>query len=122
MRCTWSGAGRMKLDAEIVELKEWDAVCVPPSTWRGYEAGPEGPRDPRHRRAQSRRGSARRPRWPARLVGGLAELSRRLIVSVAAQAGARHRSRDLDWASVAPYLWWCSGSSVRHLVHLSVGK
>jgi len=23
-----------------------------------------------------------------------------LIVSVAAQAGARHRSRDLDWASV----------------------
>jgi hypothetical protein len=28
-----------------------------------------GPRDPRHRRAQSRRGSARRRRWPARLVG-----------------------------------------------------
>src|SRR5438132_8480418 len=33
-----------------------------------------GPRDPRHRRAQSRRGSARRRRGPARLVGGLAEL------------------------------------------------
>ena len=32
----------MKLDGEIVELKEWDAVRVPPGTWRGYEAGPEG--------------------------------------------------------------------------------
>src|SRR6059058_778564 len=36
------GSGRMKLDEEIVELKEWDAVRVPPGTWRGYEAGPEG--------------------------------------------------------------------------------
>ena len=32
----------MKVDDEIVELKEWDAVRVPPGTWRGYEAGPEG--------------------------------------------------------------------------------
>jgi mannose-6-phosphate isomerase-like protein (cupin superfamily) len=32
----------MKLDDEIVELREWDAVRVPPGTWRGYEAGPEG--------------------------------------------------------------------------------
>jgi mannose-6-phosphate isomerase-like protein (cupin superfamily) len=36
------GTGRMKLDDEIVELKEWDAVRVPPGTWRGYEAGVEG--------------------------------------------------------------------------------
>lgn len=36
------GGGRMKLDDEIVELEEWDAVRVPPGTWRGYEAGPEG--------------------------------------------------------------------------------
>lgn len=36
------GSGRMKLDAEIVELREWDVVRVPPATWRGYEAGPEG--------------------------------------------------------------------------------
>ena len=36
------GSRRMKLDDEIVELKEWDAVRVPPGTWRGYEAGPEG--------------------------------------------------------------------------------
>jgi mannose-6-phosphate isomerase-like protein (cupin superfamily) len=37
-----SGSGRMKLDDEIVELGAWDAVRVPPGTWRGYEAGPEG--------------------------------------------------------------------------------
>src|SRR6266508_740496 len=36
------GSGRMKVDDEIVELKEWDAVRVPSGTWRGYEAGPEG--------------------------------------------------------------------------------
>jgi mannose-6-phosphate isomerase-like protein (cupin superfamily) len=36
------GGGRMKVDDEIVELKAWDAVRVPPGTWRGYEAGPEG--------------------------------------------------------------------------------
>jgi mannose-6-phosphate isomerase-like protein (cupin superfamily) len=36
------GSGRMKLDDEIIELKEWDAVRVPPGTWRGYEAGSEG--------------------------------------------------------------------------------
>ena len=33
------GGGRMKLDDEIVEVKEWDAVRVPPGVWRGYEAG-----------------------------------------------------------------------------------
>ena len=36
------GTGRMKLDDEIIELKEWDAVRVPPGMWRGYEAGSEG--------------------------------------------------------------------------------
>jgi mannose-6-phosphate isomerase-like protein (cupin superfamily) len=36
------GSGRMKLDDEIVELEEWDAVRVAPGTWRGYEAGPDG--------------------------------------------------------------------------------
>ncbi len=36
------GGGRMKLDDEVVELREWDAVRVPPGTWRGYEAGPDG--------------------------------------------------------------------------------
>ena len=31
-----------RFDDEIVELEELDAVRVPPGTWRGYEAGPEG--------------------------------------------------------------------------------
>ena len=36
------GSGRMKLDDEVIVLREWDAVRVPPGLWRGYEAGPEG--------------------------------------------------------------------------------
>jgi mannose-6-phosphate isomerase-like protein (cupin superfamily) len=36
------GGGRMKIDEEIVDLVKWDAVRVPPGSWRGYEAGPEG--------------------------------------------------------------------------------
>jgi mannose-6-phosphate isomerase-like protein (cupin superfamily) len=36
------GSGRMKVDDEIVDLAEWDAVRVPPGSWRGYEAGPGG--------------------------------------------------------------------------------
>jgi mannose-6-phosphate isomerase-like protein (cupin superfamily) len=36
------GSGRMKVDDELVELKQWDAVRVPPGMWRGYEAGPDG--------------------------------------------------------------------------------
>jgi mannose-6-phosphate isomerase-like protein (cupin superfamily) len=33
------GSGRMN---EIVEVKEWDVVRVPPGTWRGYESGSQG--------------------------------------------------------------------------------
>jgi uncharacterized cupin superfamily protein len=36
------GSGRMKVDDEIIELAEWDAVRVPFGSWRGYEAGPDG--------------------------------------------------------------------------------
>ena len=36
------GSGRMKVDDEVVELEEWDALRVPPGVWRGYEAGPDG--------------------------------------------------------------------------------
>jgi uncharacterized cupin superfamily protein len=36
------GSGRMKIDDELVEIVQWDAVRVPAGTWRGYEAGPDG--------------------------------------------------------------------------------
>jgi len=36
------GSGRMKLDDEVIDLEPWDAVRVPPGTWRAYEAGPDG--------------------------------------------------------------------------------
>jgi mannose-6-phosphate isomerase-like protein (cupin superfamily) len=36
------GSGRMAVDDDVVELRQWDAVRVPPGSWRGYEAGPEG--------------------------------------------------------------------------------
>ena len=36
------GSGRMAIDDEVIELRQWDAVRVPPGSWRGYEAGPEG--------------------------------------------------------------------------------
>jgi hypothetical protein len=62
------GSGRMKLDDEILELTQWDAVRVPPcvARLRGRARGSGGPR---HRRSPSRRGSARGRRRPARLVG-----------------------------------------------------
>lgn len=37
-----SGSGRMKLDDEIVELEQWDAIRVSADTTRDFEAGPEG--------------------------------------------------------------------------------
>jgi mannose-6-phosphate isomerase-like protein (cupin superfamily) len=37
-----SGGGRMKLDDEIVELKQWDLVRIPPPVTRAVEAGSEG--------------------------------------------------------------------------------
>ena len=63
------GSGRMKLDDEIVEVKQWDVVRVPPGTWRGYEAGSRRPRAPRLRRAQPRREPAGRRGGSAGLVG-----------------------------------------------------
>jgi len=37
-----SGGGRAKLEDEIVELQEWDALRVPRDTTRGFEAGSDG--------------------------------------------------------------------------------
>jgi mannose-6-phosphate isomerase-like protein (cupin superfamily) len=36
------GGGRVKLDDEIVDVKKWDAVRVPPGTVRCFEGGPDG--------------------------------------------------------------------------------
>src|SRR6266436_7635164 len=37
-----SGNARVKLDDEIVELQQWDAIRVPGEVTRNFEAGPEG--------------------------------------------------------------------------------
>jgi quercetin dioxygenase-like cupin family protein len=37
-----SGAGRIKLEEEVVELRQWDVVRVAPGVTRAFEAGPEG--------------------------------------------------------------------------------
>ena len=36
------GSGRVKLDDEVVELRAWDAVRVPPGVMRAFAAGPDG--------------------------------------------------------------------------------
>jgi mannose-6-phosphate isomerase-like protein (cupin superfamily) len=37
-----SGSARLKLDDDVVELKQWDLVRVPKEVTRNFEAGPEG--------------------------------------------------------------------------------
>jgi mannose-6-phosphate isomerase-like protein (cupin superfamily) len=37
-----SGSGRVRLDGEDLELKQWDVLRVAPTVARGFEAGPEG--------------------------------------------------------------------------------
>jgi mannose-6-phosphate isomerase-like protein (cupin superfamily) len=37
-----AGAGRAKLDDEVVELAAWDVLRVAPAVVRGFEAGREG--------------------------------------------------------------------------------
>ena len=36
------GAGRVKLDDELLDVRPWDVVRVAPGTFRGFSAGPEG--------------------------------------------------------------------------------
>lgn len=36
------GSGRMRLDDEIIELHQWDAVRVAPGVVRAFEGGPDG--------------------------------------------------------------------------------
>ncbi len=37
-----SGSARLKLDDEIVELRQWDAIRVPGEVTRNFEGGPDG--------------------------------------------------------------------------------
>jgi uncharacterized cupin superfamily protein len=37
-----SGSARAKLDDEVVDLVQWDAIRVPAGVTRNFEAGPEG--------------------------------------------------------------------------------
>jgi quercetin dioxygenase-like cupin family protein len=37
-----AGSGRVLLDGEVQELREWDVVRVSPEVLRAFEAGPEG--------------------------------------------------------------------------------
>ena len=37
-----SGSGRVKLDGEERELRQWDVVRIPPQIARGFAAGPDG--------------------------------------------------------------------------------
>ena len=37
-----AGSGRIKLDDEVIELRQWDVVRVAPHVVRGFESGPEG--------------------------------------------------------------------------------
>lgn len=37
-----SGSGRVRLDDEVVELRQWDVVRVAPEVVRGFEAGDDG--------------------------------------------------------------------------------
>jgi quercetin dioxygenase-like cupin family protein len=37
-----AGSGRVLLDAEVQELRQWDVVRVAPEVTRAFEAGPDG--------------------------------------------------------------------------------
>jgi mannose-6-phosphate isomerase-like protein (cupin superfamily) len=37
-----SGSAQLKVDDDIVELKEWDAIRIPPGVTRQWQSGPDG--------------------------------------------------------------------------------
>jgi quercetin dioxygenase-like cupin family protein len=37
-----SGSGRVRLDGEVHDLREWDVIRVAPGVVRAFEAGPDG--------------------------------------------------------------------------------
>ena len=36
------GSARVKVDDDVVELRPWDAIRIPPGSMRGFEAGSDG--------------------------------------------------------------------------------
>ncbi len=36
------GSGRLMLDGEVIDVKEWDVVRVAPEVFRAWESGPDG--------------------------------------------------------------------------------
>ena len=36
------GSGRMRLDDEVIDVKQWDVIRVAPHVARAFEGGPEG--------------------------------------------------------------------------------
>ena len=63
------GSGRMKARRRDRRAQGMGRSPGPARHVARLRGRARGPRDPRHRRAQPRRGSARRRRWSARLVG-----------------------------------------------------
>jgi len=37
-----AGAGRIKVDDELVDVRQWDVIRVAPAVVRGFEGGPQG--------------------------------------------------------------------------------
>ena len=37
-----NGSGKLKLDDEVIDVKQWDAIRVTGPTARGWQAGPDG--------------------------------------------------------------------------------
>ena len=37
-----AGSGRMKIEDEVIEIEQWDAVRVPADAMRGFEGGDDG--------------------------------------------------------------------------------
>ena len=36
------GSGRMRLDDDVIDLKQWDVIRVSPRVVRAFEGGPDG--------------------------------------------------------------------------------
>ena len=60
-----SGSGRMKLEAEVIDVKEWDAIRVAPQMMRAFEGGSDGIEFLAFGAGESGDGEMRDDFWPA---------------------------------------------------------